>query len=138
MKLTSDIYKRVVAAKMFIDANYCESIDLEQVSKQALLSRFYFHRLFTRIYKITPHQYITKKRLDAAKVLLAKKNLSITAICNDIGFESPGSFSSLFSRQNGQSPQYYRNLAWSKKNLVKEQPKKFIPHCFIEQFNLDV
>ncbi len=53
-----------------------------------------------------------------------------------IGYESLGSFSSLFSKQSGYSPQYYRNIAWIKQKLVKEQPNRFVPHCFIEQYKL--
>lgn len=136
MQLTTDIYQRMAAAKVYIDKNYHEPIDLEQISKQAFLSRFHFHRLFTRIYKKTPHQYITQVRLEAAKVLLAKEGISIADVCNMIGFESHGSFSTLFSKQSGYSPQYYRNIAWLKKKLAKEQPKRFVPHCFIDQFKL--
>jgi AraC-like DNA-binding protein len=136
LQLTTDIYQRIVAAKVFIDENYHENIDLEQISRQAFLSRFHFHRLFTHIYKKTPHQYVTQTRMDAAKVLLAKEGISITDVCNSIGFESPGSFSSLFRKHNGYSPQYYRNIAWLKKKLAKEEPKRFIPHCFIEQYKL--
>lgn len=137
MQLTTEIYQRIAAAKVFIDQNYHESIDLDRISRQALLSRFHFHRLFTRIYKKTPHQYVTQTRVEAAKLLLAKEGISITEVCNMIGFESPGSFSSLFSKQNGYSPQYYRNIAWLKKKLAKEQPRRFIPHCFIEQYKID-
>ena len=136
MQLTTDIYQRIASAKVFIDQHYHESIDLEQISKQAFLSRFHFHRLFTRIYKKTPHQYITQTRLEAAKLLLANEGISITDVCNKIGFESLGSFSTLFSRQSGYSPQYYRNIAWLKKKLAKEEPKRFVPHCFIEQYKL--
>jgi AraC-like DNA-binding protein len=134
LRLTTDIYQRIVAAKVYIDENYQEAIDLEQISQQAFLSRFHFHRLFTRVYKKTPHQYLTQIRLDAAKEMLAKEGISITDVCNSIGFESLGSFSSLFRRENGYSPQYYRNIAWLKKKLAKEEPKRFIPHCFIDQF----
>jgi AraC-like DNA-binding protein len=137
VQLTTDIYQRIAAAKVFIDQNYHESIDLDRISRQALLSRFHFHRLFTRIYKKTPHQYVTQTRVEAAKLLLTKEGISITEVCNMIGFESPGSFSSLFSKQNGYSPQYYRNIAWLKKKLAKEQPRRFIPHCFIEQYKID-
>lgn len=137
MQLTTDIYQRIAAAKVFIDKNYHEPIDLDRISRQALLSRFHFHRLFTRVYKKTPHQYVTQTRLEAAKLLLAKEGISITDVCNMIGFESLGSFSSLFSKQSGYSPQYYRNIAWLKKKLAKEQPKRFIPHCFIEQYKID-
>ena len=134
MNLTTDIYQRIVAAKVYIDDNYYEPIDLELISQQAFISRFHFHRLFRQVYKKTPHQYLTQTRLEAAKILLAKEGISVTDVCNSIGFESLGSFSSLFRKQSGYSPQYYRNIAWLKKKLSKEQPKRFIPHCFIEQY----
>jgi AraC-like DNA-binding protein len=134
MPYTSDIYQRVVSAKMFIDDNFEESINLEQISKQAFLSRFHFHRIFTAVYQKTPHRYLTEKRVRRAKVLLAKEGISISEVCNSVGFESLGSFSSLFKKINGYAPQYYRNLACLKKKLAKEQPKKFVPHCFVEKF----
>ena len=137
MQFSTDIYQRIVTAKVFIDENYQDNIDLEQISKQAFLSRFHFHRLFTHIYKKTPHHYLTATRLEAAKILLAKEGISITDVCNETGFESLASFSTSFRRQSGYSPQYYRNIAWLKKKLAKEQPKSFIPHCFFEQYKLD-
>jgi AraC-like DNA-binding protein len=53
-QLANDIYERVVTAKMFMDDNFHEQLDLEQISQQAFFSRFHFHRLFTRIYRKTP------------------------------------------------------------------------------------
>jgi AraC-like DNA-binding protein len=122
---------------MFIDEHYHEAIDLDAIAKRAYLSRFHFHRLFSRIYKKTPHGYLTQIRLNAAKELLAQEGISIADVCNMVGFESLGSFSSLFTRKSGHSPQYYRNIAWLKKKLVQEQPKRFVPHCFIEQYKID-
>jgi len=135
MNLTTDIYQRIVAAKVFIDDNYQESIDLEQISKQAFLSRFHFHRLFKQVYKRTPLQYITQKRLDKAKDLLSE-NIPVTDVCNEVGFESLGSFSVLFKKEIGFAPQYYRNMAYKKKMEQLVQPKKAIPHCFIENYKL--
>ena len=126
----------MVTAKLFIDDNFSEPIDLEEISKKAFLSRFHFHRLFTRIYRKTPHQYLTRKRIEKAKDLLAE-NKPVTDVCNEVGFESIGSFSILFKKEIGFAPQYYRNMAWLKKQQAKEQPKKFIPHCFIESYKLD-
>lgn len=136
MQLTTDIYQRIVSAKVFIDANYQDCIDLEQVSKQAFLSRFHFHRLFRQVYKQTPHQYLTRKRLDRAKTLLSE-NKPVTEVCNEVGFESIASFSIFFKKQTGFPPTDYRNMAWLKKQQEKTQPKKFIPHCFIDQYKLD-
>src|SRR6185369_10965512 len=87
MELANDIYQRIASAKMYIDRNYHESIDLDEISQQAFLSRFHFHRLFTKIYRRTPHQYLTQKRLDKARDLLSE-NKPVTEVCNEVGFES--------------------------------------------------
>ncbi|MEP7372789.1 MAG: AraC family transcriptional regulator [Chitinophagaceae bacterium] len=136
MQLTTDIYQRIVAAKVYIDENFQESIDLENISQQAFLSKFHFHRLFTQVYRHTPHQYLTRKRMDKAKDLLAE-NKSVTEVCNEVGFESIGSFSVLFKKEIGFAPQYYRNMAYKKKKEQIAQPKKAIPHCFIESYKLE-
>jgi AraC-like DNA-binding protein len=136
MPFTADIYERVVNAKLYIDNNFDETLDLACISQQACFSPYHFHRVFTTIYRKTPHQYLTWKRLEKAKLLLEKEGLSITEVCNCVGFESLGSFSTLFKRENGFAPQYYRNIAWLKKKLAKEQPKRFIPHCFVETYKL--
>lgn len=136
MTLTPEIYQRIASAKVFIDENYKESINLDDVSEQAFFSRFHFHRLFTRIYRRTPLQYITQKRLDKAKDLLTE-NKSVTEVCNEVGFESIGSFSVLFKKEIGFAPQYYRNMAYKKKMEQQAEPKKAIPHCFIEQYKFD-
>jgi len=136
MSLTTDIYQRIATAKIFIDENYDEAIGLEEISQRAFLSRFHFHRLFTRIYRSTPHRYLTQKRIEKAKQLLAE-NKAINDVCCEVGFESLGSFSTLFKKEIGFAPTFYRNIAWLKKQEQKKQPKKFIPHCFIESYALD-
>jgi len=136
MNLTPDIYQRIVAAKVYIDDNYQEPIDLDEISQKAFLSKFHFHRLFRQVYRRTPHQYITQKRLGKAKDLLSE-NKAVTEVCNEVGFESIGSFSILFKKEIGFAPQYYRNMAYKKKMEQLAQPKKAIPHCFIEKYKLD-
>ncbi len=133
MLIQQDTYKRIVSAKIFIDNNYHETLNLEQISKQACFSKFHFHRLFTRIYRTTPNDYLTAQRIKHAKKLLAKEGISISDVCNNVGFESLASFSILFKKRNGYAPLYYRNLAYLKNKLQKEQPQKFIPHCIINQ-----
>src|SRR3954469_1834979 len=108
MALTTELYERIIAAKLFIDENYQEQLNLEEISQKAFLSRFHFHRLFLQVYKRTPHQYLTSKRIDKAKNLLAE-NKKVTEVCNEVGFESLGSFSVLFKKEIGFAPQYYRN-----------------------------
>jgi AraC-like DNA-binding protein len=135
MPLATDLYDRLIAAKVFIDENYHEPLNLDEISQKAFLSRFHFHRLFSQVYNRTPHQYLTFRRIEKAKDLLAE-NKQVTEVCNEVGFESLGSFSVLFKKEIGFAPQYYRNRAWLKKQKALEQPKTVIPHCFIESYKL--
>lgn len=136
MPIAEALYERIVAAKVFIDENYHEPINLGEISQKAFLSRYHFHRLFSQVYRKTPHQYLTTKRIEKAKDLLSE-NKQVSEVCNEVGFESLGSFCVLFKKEIGFAPTYYRNMAWLKKQQAKEQPKRFIPHCFIESYNLD-
>jgi len=137
MAIAPILYQRIVAAKIYIDENFQQPVDLDSIAAQACLSRYHFHRLFTRVYKITPHQYLTQKRIDKAQLLLHGNELSVTEVCNEVGFESIGSFSILFKKEIGFAPTYYRNMAWLKQQEQQQQPRKFIPHCFIEGYGME-
>ena len=67
MNLTPEIYQRIVAAKVYIDENFHEALNLDGISQRAFLSRFHFHRIFRQVYKHTPHQYLTRIRIEKAK-----------------------------------------------------------------------
>jgi AraC-like DNA-binding protein len=136
MQISPDVYKRIVTAKLYIDDNFHEDIDLHLLSREACLSKFHFHRLFTHIYRRTPHRYLTQKRINQAQLLLADKRLSVTEICNTVGFESIGSFSILFKKQIGSGPQSFRSVALQKIQLAEQQPRSFIPQCFVDTYGL--
>jgi len=126
----ADIYERIAAAKLYIDANYTKPVRLNQVAATAALSRFHFHRIFRDIYKKTPHRYLTEKRLGKAKELLTA-NRPVATVCIELGFESVGSFSVWFKKEIGFAPQYYRNEAFRRKSAQLTEPRMAIPHCFL-------
>src|SRR5260221_3243018 len=96
--------KQLGLARSFLDRHYKMPVTIEQLSHEAALSPYHFIRLFRRVYKQTPHQYLIQRRIEAAKQLLHSTELSITEICIEIGFESLGSFSTLFRKATGLSP----------------------------------
>lgn len=104
----TELYKRVCRAKEYMDSAYTENLTLEKISREACLSQFHFLRLFKSVYSITPHQYLTRKRIEKAVSLLFGTNMSITEICFEIGFESLSSFSWLFKNRFGLSPEQVR------------------------------
>ena len=117
-----------------IDAHYSQPLDLDELARAANFSRFHFLRAFRRVYQATPHEYLTRKRIERAKQLLAESDLTVTEICFDVGFESLGSFSTLFHKQVGWSPSIYRARAWE----MRRNPLKFIPHCYVIKHGISV
>lgn len=101
--------ERLQLARRFIEERYGESINLDEMARQARLSRFHFLRLFRDTFDETPHQYLQKRRIERAKELLASGHHSVTDVCFEVGFESLGSFSTLFRRTVGQSPAIARD-----------------------------
>ena len=110
-----------------IDARYTEPLDLNELARTANFSRFHFLRLFRRAFHTTPHEYLIRKRIERAKELLAQSELTVTQICFEVGFESLGSFSTLFHKVVGWSPSIYRARAWE----MRKNPLKFIPNCYV-------
>ncbi len=101
-------YRRLQKAKDYIDANYDKTLTLSEIASVACLSTHHFLRLFKQLFNDTPYRYITARRLDAARRMLKNTDLPVSAICYDLGFESPGSFSWLFRSKVGVSPEQFR------------------------------
>jgi AraC-like DNA-binding protein len=126
------LYKRIVQAKLFIDKNYAEKIDLSNIADEAYFSKFHFIRLFKTIYGKTPHQYLTYVRIEHAKQLLLN-NSSIADVCFTVGFESITSFTALFKRHTDLPPSVYKHQQLKRMKQIKKMPLQFIPNCFAEQ-----
>src|SRR5690606_18560243 len=94
------LYRRIVQAKLFIDSNYADKIDIDNISDEAFFSKFHFIRLFKKIYGKTPHQYLKFVRIKKAQQLLRTEN-SVSMVCFSVGFDSLSSFSGLFKRITG-------------------------------------
>jgi AraC-like DNA-binding protein len=113
----------VRSARRLLDEHYNTPITIEQLSSKVALSPYYFIRLFRRIYRQTPHQYLVQQRIARAKELLRTTDLPITEICVAVGFESLGSFSALFRKLAGISPSAYRV------NVQPTTTPAYIPLC---------
>ncbi len=125
MKYTQLQVDRLRIARSYIDRHYDAPLTLEHISREAGFSPYHFIRLFRAAYRKTPHQYLMQQRIEKAKDLLRSTDMPINEICCTVGFESLGSFSTLFRRIAGLSPGAYRK--WSARH--KPQPPH-IPLCY--------
>ncbi|HUI72581.1 MAG TPA: AraC family transcriptional regulator [Spirochaetia bacterium] len=116
-----------------IDTQYSRRLDIDALCDEAHFSRYHFIRTFRSRLRETPHQYLTRRRIDRARELLATTEMSITDICFDVGFESLGSFSALFHRAVGWSPSVYRARCVEQ----RRSPRKYIPACCWTMFGFE-
>jgi AraC-like DNA-binding protein len=127
--IQTDVYQRLSRAREFMDDCFAQPLDLEAISREACFSSFHFLRLFKEKFNTTPYQYLTRRRIERAKELLVSSGLSVTDICFEVGFESLGSFSSLFRKHVGQAPIKYRARMFIPVSSLA--PQVFIPGCFL-------
>ena len=80
-----ELYRRVDVAKKFIEDNYAEKINLDEIAATAYLSKYHFTRSFKALYHLSPIQYLLQIRLDKANELF-KKDYSFAEVTDIVGF----------------------------------------------------
>ncbi len=93
-----ELYKRIQAGRQFIHDNFQKPITLNEMSKAATLSEYYFHRVFRNFFKITPCQYHNLVRMEKAQSLLNKGKHSKTEVAYICGFQDPKYFSKAYKK----------------------------------------
>ncbi|MDW6060186.1 AraC family transcriptional regulator [Streptomyces sp. FXJ1.4098] len=112
-------------ARDLMDARYAEPLDLAAMAAEAGFSRYHFARQFRTAFGETPGGYLSRRRVERAKDLLASANLTVTEICMVVGFSSLGSFSRRFTELVGCSPSVYR------RRMTARGGPPTIPGCFV-------
>src|SRR4051794_39844409 len=90
---------------------YSEPLSLDEIADSAIMSKFYFSRVFRSMTGTSPGRFLSAIRLFKAKQLLLQTPLSVTNIAFMVGYNSLGTFTSRFSRSVGGSPGRYRAKA---------------------------
>ena len=85
-----------------------QSIELDELADLTALSRSHFCTAFRYATGLTPHEWLSRKRMEKARGLLRDHNLSITEIALGVGYQTPSAFAAAFRRDVGTSPSAYR------------------------------
>jgi AraC-like DNA-binding protein len=95
-------------ARDLMDRSYAEPLDVPALARTALMSPAHFSRQFRAAYGETPYSYLMTRRIERAKALLRRGDMSVTDVCMAVGCTSLGSFSSRFTELVGDTPTAYR------------------------------
>ena len=102
--------QKIVTA--YIEEHLAEQIPLATLEQLVRLSTYYFCRAFKQSFGVPPHRYHNNRRIEQAKMLLAKPTPSVTDIGLTVGFSETSSFSAAFRKATGLTPTaYHRSLA---------------------------
>lgn len=94
----------VIEAKKFIDENYKKDIRLDDVANEVNISSFYFSRIFKKYEGVNYIQYLTRIRMEKAKELIIKNQVSIKEVAIEVGYSDQNYFSKAFKKYTRLSP----------------------------------
>ena len=93
--------------KYYLEAHHSEDISLDSLSSSMYISPTYMSKLFKQETGESPINYLIKIRMEKAKELLVKEELSVKEIANSVGYQDAYHFSKLFKKYTGNSPSDY-------------------------------
>ena len=91
-----------------LDKHVEDKIDFSLINKELAYSQAYMVRLFKEHMGVTPHEYVLRRRLETAQLLLKHSTLSIKEIAERLVFSDQYHFSNYFRKRLGMSPSQYR------------------------------
>src|SRR6201991_1217868 len=91
-----------------MDREDAQPLDVPALARPALMSSGHSSRSFRAAFGETPYSYLMTRRVERAKALLRRGDMSVTDVCFAVGCTSLGSFSSRFTELVGETPSAYR------------------------------
>jgi len=98
----------VAAARQLLDRDSARRWTVDDLAREVGLAPGYLGMLFAREVGLTPHRYLTERRVNHAQLLLATADLSVTAIGLAVGFGSGQHFARVFRQITGMTPGEHR------------------------------
>lgn len=110
---TADLrdFARLRRVRDRIDREYAQPLDVEALARAVHMSAGHLSRQFRQAYGESPYSYLMTRRIERAKALLRRGDMSVTEVCFAVGCSSLGTFSTRFTELVGVPPSTYRQQA---------------------------
>ncbi|MEO1814845.1 MAG: response regulator [Acetobacterium sp.] len=92
----------------YIDRNCYKDISLDQVGEYANMSSYYLSKIFKKETGVNFVTYLTERKIEIAKDMLANTDVPIINIALDLSYHEPNYFSKVFKKSTGMTPTEYR------------------------------
>jgi AraC-like DNA-binding protein/transposase-like protein len=99
---------RLRMVRDYIESNHGRHIMLSELAGCMRLSTPRFCHIFRNSTGLSPHQYLIRRRIEHAKLMLRSKNLDLAEMALALGFDSQSHFTAAFRMMTGLTPMRYR------------------------------
>ncbi len=103
----------------YVEKNIKKNITLEEVAKNINITPHYLSKIFKKEVGVNFVTYVTDRKIDLAKEMLADKNIPIVNISISLAFKQPNYFSKVFKKKVGVTPSEYREQYLKNKSHIK-------------------
>lgn len=97
-------FGKIAKALRRIHADFARELDVSMLASEANMSVPAFHAHFKAVTQCSPIQYVKSTRLHQARLLMIRSDMTASAACAQVGYESASQFSREFKRLFGRSP----------------------------------
>jgi AraC-like DNA-binding protein len=103
-----NVHPAVMRVKDLVDRDCARRWTLRDLASDVGLAPTYLAALFTTQVGMSPHRYLTERRVENARRLLESSDMPVTAIAIDVGFSSGQHFARVFRQMVGATPRQHR------------------------------
>jgi AraC-like DNA-binding protein len=126
-----EMFRRLCRSRDYLAAGIDKPLRLADAAREAYLSPYHYHRVFRATFGETPHEFVTRLKMEQAKRLLLREGMPVTEVCFALGYESLGSFSNRFRSHIGYSPSEYQRTTRRLFQAPALAPYRLVPNCFL-------
>jgi len=105
-----ELFRRLMRGRDYVESNFHTPLSLQDMARVSCLSVYHFLESFRKLFGCTPYQYLTKVRMERARIMLETSDISVQQVCQAVGYEDISSFSKLYKKTFGVSPSKASNI----------------------------
>ena len=100
----------IARVQHYMERNYADNIKIIDLAELIGMSVSSFNRLFKKEIGMTPFEYLIELRVNKSKVMLRRKENTVTDVALRCGFSSSAHYSAVFTKLTGTTPTEYRGI----------------------------
>lgn len=114
----------IVQIQQYIERHYAEKLSMQEVANHFHINYYYLSHLFKKQMGVSPSNYLTSFRINAACRLLSTTKLPIYRVAEMVGYANQSNFQTQFKRHKGMPPLQYRAYYEDNSLMVQDDTYK--------------